>query len=66
MTAPTRLDASDRSIVAWCVECPSWRAVDTSRPRLLRTVSAHLESVHGTGAKQREQAARIDRRHAEG
>jgi hypothetical protein len=68
VTAPTRLDASTRSLVAWCVACPSWRRVDSDRARILRETARHLDLVHGqpvTAAKHREQATRIDGRHAE-
>jgi hypothetical protein len=64
---PVRLDASARSVVAWCASCPPWREVG-SRPLALRAAAVHLELVHGNARKAaqlREQARRIERRHAD-
>lgn len=64
---PVRLDASAASVVAWCAVCSPWRRIG-SRPSALREAATHLELVHGD-AKQaaalREQARRIDTRHAD-
>ena len=66
---PIRLDASyrDTSVVAMCDSCPPWRRIG-SRPSALRAAAEHLELVHGDSrraAQLREQARRIDARHAE-
>jgi hypothetical protein len=63
-----RLDASARSVVACCASCPSWRELRGDRAAALRAAAQHLEAVHGdTGkaADRREQAGRIDKRHAD-
>ena len=65
---PIRLDASARSVVVSCASCPPWRELRAARPAALRAAAVHLELVHGQAeraADLREQAARIERRHAE-
>jgi hypothetical protein len=68
VTPPVRLDASARTVVAVCTSCAPWRVLRASRPAALRAAATHLEAVHADHAKAadlREQAARIDRRHAD-
>lgn len=65
---PVRLDASARSVVAWCTSCPPWRRLANARPEALRAAAEHLELVHGQAERARrlrEQARRIDGRHAD-
>jgi hypothetical protein len=61
------LDASARSVVAWCSSCPPWRRIGP-RPAALREAADHLELVHDDAKRARqlrEQARRIETRHAE-
>lgn len=65
---PVRLDASARSVVVVCASCPPWRELRAARPDALRAAADHLELVHGQHRKARhlrEQARRIDGRHAD-
>lgn len=65
---PTRLEAGTRHVLAYCVRCPPWRELRGERPAALRAAADHLEYTHGQlrkAADLREQARRIERRHAD-
>lgn len=70
MASPIRLDAG-RSVVAWCVECPSWRRMAHDKPEALRLSAEHMALVHAdddgsaAGRDLRQRAKRVERR-AEG
>lgn len=68
MKPPTRLDASRRTVVAWCTACTPWRYGAETRPEALRAAADHCDQVHEDSRSARalrERAARIERRHAE-
>lgn len=65
---PTRLEAGTRHVLAYCVKCPPWRELRGQRTAALLAAADHLEYVHDAlrkAADLREQARRIERRHAD-
>ncbi len=61
---PTRLEASSRGVVlAYCVECTSWRRMVATRADALREQAAHIELVHERpklAANMRDRARKLD------
>lgn len=65
---PVRLEASARSIVLWCSDCPPWRELHGNQADAMLEAAdhlAHVHGLHGQARRLRENARRIQRRHAE-
>lgn len=41
-----RIDPADRSLVAWCSECPSWRELRGTYAAALTAAADHVHRVH--------------------
>lgn len=55
-----RLELGTRHVLAYCLSCPSWRAVTADRGRANLEAAAHAERVHGDsrGAAEYRRRAR--------
>lgn len=49
-----RLEPGTRHVLAWCTECPPWRALTADRGRANLEAAAHLERVHGDSLEAAE------------
>lgn len=57
-TERIRIDASPRSYLAWCRDCPSWREVRGHRRAALLAAAEHAARCH----EDEDNATRLTRR----